>query len=566
MHHNLPLVSTLASALGLALIMGFIAIKLKLPTLVGYLLAGILLGPHTHFYNADPEISAELAEIGVMLLMFGVGLHFSIDHLYKMRKVALPGALIQIVVATCLGAVLASFWGWSLSAAIVFGLALSVASTVVLIRALESQGILGSINGQIAVSWLIVEDLAMVLVLVFLPLFAGLNGEHASGAHDKNWWLIFGVALFKIVAFIVVMLVAGRWLFPKLLWQIARTGSRELFTLGVIAAAVSIAFIASKLFGVSFALGAFFSGMVMRESKFSQRAAEESLPFRDAFAVLFFVSVGMLFNPYIFIRAPLEILAVISIIVIGKSLAAVALVLAFRYPINTAVIVSASLAQIGEFSFILAGLGVHLGILPIKGQELILAGALISIALNPLLFKIMDPLQEWLRTRSAFVRSFEGSDDPLVALPMSTDEKYLSGQVILVGYGRVGRRIGRMLAEQHIPFVIIEQNHELVMQLRQFKLAAVFGDASEPSVLIQAHVARACMLVVATSNTFNARKMIHIARKINPGIEIAIRAPNEKIAVLLKKEIVGKFFFQERELAKGMSRYILARFGINMHE
>lgn len=560
MHDALPLVTTIASALGLALIFGFIAIKFNLPTLVGYLIAGVIIGPFTPGFVANAEIAAELAEIGVMLLMFGVGLHFSIEDLLEMRKIALPGALIQIAVATCLGAFLAVAWGWNIVGALVFGLALSVASTVVLIRALESRGILNTVNGQIAVSWLIVEDLAMVLVLVLLPLLAGWM-KAAPGAESETIWLILGLTLVKIIAFVALMLIVGRWFFPKLLWHVARTGSRELFTLCVIAAAVSIAFGVSKVFGISFALGAFFSGVIMRESKFSRRAAEESLPFQDAFAVLFFVSVGMLFNPYIFVERPLEVLAVVGIIIIGKSIAAMALVLAFRFPLNSALIVSASLAQIGEFSFILAGLGVRLEVLPVEGQELILAGALISIALNPLLFKMIEPFQRWINIK--FSKDFETNNDPLLELPLSTNEKYLSGQIVLVGYGRVGKRIGRMLLLQDLPFVVVEYNHELVEHLRKLKVAAVFGDAKDPSVLIQAHIAHAGMLVIATSDTFIARQMVETAQKINPGIEVAIRAPNEEVAVLLRKEVNGKFFFEKTELANGMGQYILSRFGIS---
>ncbi|WED43015.1 cation:proton antiporter [Legionella cardiaca] len=559
MPHNLPLITTLATALGLALIMGFITIKLKLPTIVGYLLAGVIIGPFTPGFVANTQLAAELAEIGVMLLMFGVGLHFSLDNLLAMRKIALPGALIQIAVATALGGGMAIFWGWNLSGALVFGLALSVASTVVLTRALESQGILNSINGQIAVGWLIVEDLAMVLVLVFLPLMANST---AVIAEERNLWLILGITLLKISAFVASMLLIGRWIIPKLLWQITRTGSRELFTLCVIAAAVSIAFGASKLFGMSFALGAFFAGVIMRESQFSRRAAEESLPLRDAFAVLFFVSVGMLFNPLILIKQPLQVLAVVGIIVIGKSIVAAALVLAFRYPLNSALVISASLAQIGEFSFILAGLGVHLGVLPVVGQELILAGALISIAINPLIFKIVDPLQSWMRSKSLWIQTFERSQDPLGELPQVIDEKYLSGQVVLIGYGRIGSRIGKALGEQNVPYVVVEQNRELVEQLRTQGIVAVFGDAAKPVTLIQAHITRAGIIVIATSDTFNVRQIISIARTLNPQIEVAVRVSNEEEAALLKQEITGQFFFNEQELAQGMSRYILTRFGI----
>ncbi|MCL9683035.1 cation:proton antiporter [Legionella maioricensis] len=562
MHQSLPLITTMATTLGLALVMGFIAIKLKLPTLVGYLLAGIILGPFTPGFVANTEIAAEFTEIGVMLLMFGVGLHFSLDNLLETRKIALPGALIQIVIATVLGACIALFWGWSLSNALVFGLALSVASTVVLIRALESQGLLGSINGQIAVGWLIVEDIAMILVLVFLPFLAAWNGGPGAYNHH-SLWLILGITLFKISSFVIVMLLMGRWILPKILWHITRTGSRELFTLCVIATAVSIAFGASKLFGISLALGAFFAGMIIRESKFSRRAAEESLPFRDAFAVLFFVSVGMLFNPYIFIEKPLHVLAVVGIIVIGKSIAAAALVLAFRYPLSIALTVSASLAQIGEFSFILVGQGVYLKLLPVEGQELILAAALISIAINPFIFKLVNPLQSWMCSKFSWIQSLERSEDPLAEFPRTTEEKYLSGQVVLIGYGQVGKRVGAILNDHGIPYVVVEQNRELVEHLRKRKIAAIFGNTSEAPALIQAHITRASMLVIATSSIFNLRQMISRARELNPHIEIAVRAHNKEEAHLLQQEIDGTFFLSEEELAKGMIQHILARFGMS---
>jgi CPA2 family monovalent cation:H+ antiporter-2 len=560
MLHNIPLITTLATALGLALIMGFIAIKLKLPTIVGYLFAGMLLGPFTPGFIADMEIAAELAEIGVMLLMFGVGLQFSLNHLLETKKIALPGAIIQITVATILGASVALFWGWDLSAALVFGLALSVASTVVLIRTLEAEGILGSTNGQIAVGWLVVEDLAMVLVLVLLPLMADL--DTSGDSVQPHWLTIITLSFLKISSFLLVMLLVGRWILPKLLWHIARTGSRELFTLSVIAAAVTLAFGAAKIFGMSFALGAFFAGMIINESKFSRRAAEESLSFRDAFAVLFFVSVGMLFNPYIFIQQPLEVLAVVGIIVIGKSIAAAALVLAFRYPINTALTVSVSLAQIGEFSFILAGLGVQLKILSMEGQALILAGALISIAINPFIFKMIKPLQAWLRTKPALLKRLQRRDN-LVELPDSTNIKYLSGQVVLVGYGCVGSHIATMLTKKSIPYVLIEQNRGLVENLRAAGVVAVTGDASDAEILKKAQIENADMLVIAITDAFDGRQMISIARTLNPDIEVAIRVENEEEAALLKQDIRGKFFFSEKELVKSMSCYIFKRFGIN---
>jgi len=561
--HNISLITTIASALGLAMVLGFVASRLRMPPLAGYLLAGIVIGPATPGFVADVGLTSQLAEIGVMLLMFGVGLHFSLDDLLAVRRIAIPGALVQITVATALGMAAATFWGWDVGAALVFGLALSVASTVVLLRALEARGVLESMNGRIAVGWLIVEDLVMVLVLVLLPPLASLLGGKADAvAHATpggDLWLAVGITLAKVAAFIALMLVVGRRVFPRVLWLVARTGSRELFTLCVIAVAVGVAYGSAILFDVSFALGAFFAGMMMRESEFSHRAAAESLPLRDAFSVLFFVSVGMLFDPQVLIEQPIKVLVVVTIIMLGKTLAAIALVLAFRYPLNTALTVGASLAQIGEFSFILAGLGVALGLLPIEGYSLILAGALISIALNSLVFAAIEPAQTWIRTKSALARRLELRDDPLAELPMSVDRSFLAGQVVLVGYGRVGRRIAEALTEHKIPYVVAEQNREIVEKLRARNIPAVSGDASEAAVLIQAHIAEADMLVIATPDTFSVRKMVKIARTLNPSIEVVVRTHSEDEAELLSKEKIGHVFMGEHELALGMTRHVLSR-------
>ena len=560
MPHSVTLITTIAASLGLALIMGLIANRLKLPSLVGYLIAGILLGPATPGFVADVELSSQLAEIGVILLMFGVGLHFSLDDLLTVRRIALPGAIIQIGVATALGAGVATFWGWSGGASLVFGLALSVASTVVLLRALEQRGALQSVNGRIAVGWLIVEDLAMVLALVLLPPLSGwLGGGVAESAVGWDLLKTLLLTLGKVSIFVALMLVVGRRVFPWLLGYVANTGSRELFTLSVIAAAVGIAYGSAQLFGVSFALGAFFAGMLMRESHLSHRAAEESLPFRDAFSVLFFVSVGMLFDPGILTRQPLQVLTVVAIIVVGKSLAAFFLVLAFRYPLNTALTVSASLAQIGEFSFILAGLGVALGLLPKAGMSLILAGALISIALNPLVFRVIEPAQAWIRSRSNLARILERSDDPLAELPMAVESRDVTGHVVLVGYGRVGRRIGEALTERSVPFVVAEQNRELVEALRERGIHAVAGDASESTVLVQAHIVRARILVIATPDTLRARRMIEIARMLNPRVEVLVRTHSEEEAALLRNEHAGTVFLGEHELALSMTRHVLEK-------
>jgi CPA2 family monovalent cation:H+ antiporter-2 len=564
--HSVTLISTIAAGLGLALIMGFIAARLKLPVLVGYLVAGIIIGPATPGFVADVELSSQLAEIGVMLLMFGVGLHFSLDDLLAVRQIALPGAVVQITVATVLGMAVSAAWGWSLAAGIVFGLALSVASTVVLLKALESRGVLDSVNGRIAIGWLLVEDLVMVLVLVLLPAMAlwlgGTENAAAEPPGNRSLSITLALTIGQVSVFVALMLVVGRRLFPWLLWQIARTGSRELFTLCIVAAAVGIAYGSAALFGVSFALGAFFAGMVMRESPLSYRAAEESLPLRDAFSVLFFVSVGMLFEPEVLIREPLHVLIVLAIIIFGKSLAAFVIVLLFRYPLNTAFTVSASLAQIGEFSFILANFGVSLGILPAEGQSLILAGAIISIAVNPLLFKAIEPAQAWIRSRSKLAQALERPDDPLAALPMTTDLKRLTGHVVVVGYGRVGRRIGEALIANGISIVVAEENREIVERLRSSGIAAVSGDASDSAVLLQAHVHRASILVIATPDTLNVRKMIEIARTVNPRIETVVRTHSEEEAVLLEKEQAGKVFLGEHELATGMIQHVLERYTV----
>ncbi|WP_137718317.1 YbaL family putative K(+) efflux transporter [Methylobacillus flagellatus] len=561
MPHDVSLIATIAAGFGLALIFGYFAARLRMPPLVGYLLAGIIISPTTPGFVADIGLASQLAEIGVMLLMFGVGLHFSLDDLMQVRKIAVPGAIVQIGVAVLLGMLTASLWGWDFGASLVFGLCLSVASTVVLLRALESKGLLKSINGQIAVGWLVVEDLVMVLVLVLLPALAGVIASVDSGSaaavSTSNIWQTVGITLAKVVAFIVLMLVVGRRVLPKLLWFVAKTGSQELFTLSVVAVAVGVAFGAAALFDVSFALGAFFAGMMMRESEFSHRAADESLPLRDAFAVLFFVSVGMLFDPAVLWNEPVKLVAVVAIIMVGKTIAAVGLVLLFRYPLNTALTVGASLAQIGEFSFILAGLGVGLGLMPVEGQSLVLAGALISIAANSALFAAIEPLQRWIRGRSDLARRLERSVDPLAELPYSTDQTLLTGQVVLVGYGRVGKRIGQKLRDAHIPYVVAEQNREMVDALRHSGIPAVSGDAATPEVLIQAHIARAAMLVIAIPETVHVRKMVDIAKQLNPSVLIVLRTHSEEEAAMFEKENLGKVFNGEKELANGMTTHIL---------
>ena len=556
MEHSVSLITTLAAGFGLALVLGFVAVKLKFPALVGYLLAGIMIGPATPGFVADAQIAAQLAEVGVMLLMFGVGLHFSIDDLLAVRKIALPGAIVQIVVATALGAGVALYWGWSLGAALVFGVSLSVASTVVLLKALESQGLTDATDGRIAIGWLVVEDLAMVLVLVLLPALAPSLGGSAIET-GRSTAMTIAITLAQVGGFVAFMLVVGRRLFPWILWQVTKTGSRELFTLSVVAAAVSIAYGSAALFGVSFALGAFFAGMVLRESEFSARAADQTLPLQDAFAVLFFVSVGMLFDPMVIVQEPLHVLATVAVIILGKTLAAVVLVLILGYPARTALVVAASLAQVGEFSFILAGLGMALGLLPKEGNSLILAGALISIALNPLVFSAVQPVLRWLQRHPALAARLELAANPLAELPMSTEAKYLANQVVIVGWGRVGKLIAKALTAQGIPFVVAESNRDAVEALRAQGIPAVWGDATEPMVLVQAHIREARALVIATPETIQVRGMVEVARTLNPLIHVIVRSHNVEEAERLESDGAGTVFVGESELAKAMIASVL---------
>lgn len=558
MTHGADLITTIAASLGLAMILGAIAIRLKLPALVGYLMAGFVLGPCTPGFIADPGLSSQLSEIGIMLLMFGVGLHFSLRDLLSVRKIAMPGAVTEMCVVTALGTGVATLWGWSISASVVFGLTFSVASTVVLMRALEQRALLGSVNGKIALGWLVVEDLAMVLVMVLLPpVTTWLGADSVPGVATTSLASTLLKTVGEMALFIGFMLLIGKRVFPWLLWQVAKTGSRELFTLCVITAAMGIAYASARLFGVSIALGAFFAGLIMRESPLSQRAAEESLPFRDAFSVLFFVAVGMLFDPLVVVDHPLQLFAVLGIILIGKPLLAFVIVTAFRYPLNTALTVAFSLAQIGEFSFILAGRGLELGVLPKDGQSLVLAGAVISIAINPWMFRAVDPALKWIRTRSKLARLLDTREDPLSELPATVESKSVTGHVVVVGHGRVGQRIAETLTAQGIPLVIAEQNRELVEELRGRGIHAVAGDASEPAVLIQAHIARASVLVIAIPDSARARRMIETAKILNPKVRYVIRAHSDEEATFLRNESSGTVLMGEQELALSMTRHVL---------
>lgn len=568
MPHDVDLIILLAVGFGLALVFGYIAARLRLPPLVGYLIAGIVISPKTPGIVADLTLANQLAELGVMFLMFGVGMHFSLKDLMQVRRIAIPGAILQITVATLLGLVISMTWGWSFGSALVFGLSLSCASTVVLLKALGDRGLLDSVNGKIAVGWLLVEDLVMVLALVLLPAMAVLLGGHAlEGVDpDQNIWMTLGLTLLKVIGFIAFMLIIGKRLVPKIMQLVVRLGSRELFTLTVVAAAISIAYGSYAIFGVSMALGAFFAGMVVKESDFSHRAEEETLPLREVFSILFFVSVGMLFDPKIIIEQPLHILAVIGIIMVGKTLAAMALVLFFRYPLNTALTVGASLAQIGEFSFILATLGLSIGLLTLEAQNLILAGALFSISLNSLLFSAVEPVQKWIRERSHLARLLERSGDPLAMLPDEVSQDYLRDQVVIVGHGEVGRRITKTLMQDGIKVVIAEENREIVEKLRDKGIAAVSGSATEPGVLIQAHIQHARLLVISPMDILDIHKIVDTAKILNPQIQVLVCAENKAEADLIRADQLGEVYLAKEEMAKNMSNHILNQIEIAHHQ
>ena len=561
MPHNTALITTIAAGIGLAFVLGLAATRLRLPPLVGYLLAGIVVGPFTPGPVADTGLAQQLAEIGVILLMFGVGIHFSVSDLLAVRHIALPGAVVQITAATSLGAAVSHLWGWSWGSGIVFGLCLSVASTVVLLRALEDRGMLDSADGRIAVGWLIVEDLATVLVLVLLPALAATLGAEppagsggiATNGSTGGLAVALGVTLAKVGVFIALMFIVGRRAVPWLLTRVAGTGSRELFTLAVLAVALVIAVGASAVFGVSFALGAFFAGMVVNGSDLSHQAAADALPLQDAFSVLFFVAVGMLFDPMILIQQPLEVLSVVLIVMIGKSIAAFVIVLLFRYSIHTALTISASLAQIGEFSFILAALGVSLGLLPIEGQSLIVAGALLSISFNPLAFGAAARAEAWISARPRLLALLERPAGTIADSPATLDPK--RDHAIIVGYGRVGSAIGETLKEHHIPYLVVEQDRETVEALRRRGIPAFFGDASRPGVLDQASVGRARLLAVTAPDPFKARAIISVARRANPTIDTVVRTHTDEERKYLERLDVGLAVMGERELANTMARY-----------
>ena len=585
MPHDTSLISTIVGGLVLAFIFGTIANRFRMPPLVGYLFAGMLVGPHTPGFVADQELAPQLAELGVILLMFGVGLHFALKDLLSVRFIAVPGAIGQIAIATLLGWGLGEAMGWSFGSSLIFGVSLSTASTVVLLKAMQDRRLVDSERGRIAIGWLIVEDLAMVLVLVLIPAAASLSDGGVTAYSDPLAAVasrlvgidlgvggIIAATLIKVAIFVALMLVVGRRLIPAILHRIAHTGSRELFRLGVLAIALGVAFGAAELFGVSLALGAFFAGMVLSESELSHRAAQESLPLRDAFSVLFFVSVGMLFDPNTVIDKPIVLLATLAIILVGKTVAAFAIVLVFRRPVKTALTISASLAQIGEFSFILAEMGVGLGFLPQEGRDLILAGALISIILNPLMFSLADRLrpilEAWQQSRQEPPVGVEAAPEASaqVEAPASTTDDdegddvaeptMLTGHQVVVGYGRVGGVIADDLAARNDPLLVIEDGEDRVRRLREKNIETISGNAADSRVLALAGLDRAEALLVAIPNGFEAGQAIEQARQINPGLLIIARAHSDEEVEYLLRLGASKVIMGEREIALGMLKML----------
>ena len=561
MPHHTPLISTIVVALVLAFILGAIANRFRISPLVGYLLAGVFIGPFTPGFVADQNLARDLAEIGVILLMFGVGLHFTLEDLLSVRAIAIPGALAQIASATGLGMGLAYLLAWSIAAGFVFGLCLSVASTVVLLRALQERRLVETERGRIAVGWLVVEDFAMILTLVLLPALAGLLGTSGESTSLGAVGLEVLITLGKVAAFVAIMLLIGTRVIPQVLHAVVHTGSRELFRLCVLSIALGVAFGASVLFDVSFALGAFFAGLILSGSELSQRAASETLPLRDAFAVLFFVSVGMLADPGIVLRDPLPLLATVLIIVFGKSIAAFVIVRLFGYSTSHALTVSASLAQIGEFSFILAGLGVTLSLLPERGRDLILAGAIISILLNPILFAYLD--RYLARQRGGQPHPTDGPSAGEPAPELATREPFpatkATDHVVLIGYGRVGRLVGSGLKVKQIPLVIVEEIRPTVVKAREAGFDVIHGNAADPEIMQAVNLGGARCLVVAIPDAFEGGQVVAQARGINPSLSIVARSHSDEETEHLKNYGATTVIMGEHEIAVAMLSDVLSK-------
>jgi monovalent cation:H+ antiporter-2, CPA2 family len=563
MPHQTPLITTIVLGLGLSFVFGALANRLRLSPLAGYLVAGVIIGPFTPGYVADQAIASQLAELGIILLMFGVGLHFSLRELLSVRAIAISGAIGQMILVSLIGISLARALGWSIGAGVVFGLALSVASTVVVLREMREKRLIQTEFGRIVVGWLIVEDIAMILTLVLIPVLAGILGGQsppAAGEHERFAFLhpqtipgALVLTVAKIATFVLVMLVVGRRIVPRVLHYAAHTGSRELFRLAVLALALGVAFGSAELFGVSFALGAFFGGMILAESQLSHQAAQETLPLRDAFAVLFFVSVGMLFDPSIVVREPMATAATFLIIVLGNTIAAFAILSAFRYPLTTALPLAISLSQIGEFSFILAGLGVQLQLLPENGRDLILAGALLSILANPVLSFFSEKAGS--RRKPEQPASAEAGGSPKPELPVTS----LSDHAVLVGYGRVGSLVGQALEARSYPFLVIDERQEIVDKLRARGIEAIAGAAARRGLLAAANLAGANWLISAIPNPFEAGDLIEQARAANPKLEIIARAHFDAEIDYLKGFGANLIVMGEREIARAITEHITMR-------
>ncbi len=548
--HSTPLITTIVGGLVLAYLLGMLAQRLKISPLVGYLAAGVLAGPFTPGFVADASLAPELAEIGVILLMFGVGLHFSLKDLLAVKNIAIPGAICQIAVATILGLGLSSLFGWGLFTGIVFGLSLSTASTVVLLRALEERQLIESQRGQIAIGWLIVEDLAMVLTLVLLPAAASIINNPESSASTSELLMSLGVTIGKVVAFILIMIFIGRRVIPWLLARTAATGSRELFTLAVLVLALGIAYAAVALFDASFALGAFFAGMVLNESELSHRAAQDTLPLRDAFAVLFFVSVGMLFDPMVLINHPLGVLGVLAIIIIGKSAAALLLVRMFGHNRRTALTVAVSLAQIGEFAFILAGMGVTLEVLNRQANDLILAGAIVSIMLNPVLFTLLDRYLD--KTETPEEQQEEETLEEITQVPVN-----ICGHTIIVGYGRVGAMLADKLHNKGYPVVVVEDTRARFEELAERGYPSVMGNAVAQDVLDLARADCASALLLTIPNGYEAGEIVAKARAMNAHMTIIVRAHYDDERTYIMERGANRVVIGEFEIARAMSTLLV---------
>ena len=568
MPHDTPLLTTIAAAFAGAWVLGILTQRLRISPIVGYLLAGILIGPYTPGFVADAGLAAQLAEIGVVLLMFGVGLHFHVKDLLAVRRIAVPGALVQSGISTVLGVCTAYAFGWTTPAGIVLGLALSVASTVVLMRVLEDKDLLSTIHGHVAVGWLIVEDILTVIVLVSVPALAhatnaGRGAGAEAGAAEPLLWTL-GLAIVKLVALIGLVLVAGSRLIPRLLEMAAQLRSRELFTLTVLTVAVTVAALASYVFGASMALGAFLAGMVVGQSAVSQQAAAEALPLRDAFAVIFFVSVGMLFDPGFLLREPLLVLATLAIVMIGKPLAALAVVAVLGYSSRTALTVALGLAQVGEFSFILAELGRQHGILPAEGFTLVVGCALVSIAVNPFLFRYLDPLERGLRTRPWLWKLMNARADrhrDVINAASSHATQAETGHVVIVGYGPVGRSVERLVRQAGLHTVVIDMNVDTVGAIAREGRRALYGDASRTEVLKQAGVGQAAHLVVTLPHSVNRGPLIAAARELNPQLRILVRARYLRERRELEQAGASAACFEETEAAVALARTVLKEVG-----